>query len=339
MTSAPELTVVAPMSLQSWYHMFCGVSTDALFVGEGADRPELLAEQILRASDGRPIRILSGHDSLRRDELVALALREQGARVTSQSTAAVRAGMDKVVQKRALEEEGIPTPLWGEGGTTPAEPRRTLVKMRSSTQSRGLRWWTEEDRGNEADEVVEAYWEEYVDGMEYSVVVHRSPAGSLCFPAVWKGATSSELVPPWRRLRVVPGPSPDVRSHLDSTAIRVAELFDIHGLSEVEFIVTESGTAYVTDVNPRVSGTARLVAMATGLPIFDSALPDLVDADRLDASLCAAEVPYEGTPFVSGSAVATSRITCAGPTWQGVRHEFARHHVVVPATAWPAGFA
>jgi predicted ATP-grasp superfamily ATP-dependent carboligase len=97
---------------------------------------------------------------------------------------------------------------------------------------------------------------------------------------------------------------------LRDITVTIARLLEVWGFCEVEFIVPPGGTPLVIDVNPRICGTMRIVAMATELPIFD--LPEVPNAcDGAAATRFAGEIPYEGVPFASDTVVATSRLTCA----------------------------
>lgn len=330
----PLLTVVAPMSVQTWYQQFAGDGVRVLFVGEEPEETAVLADRIAEAAGGDPVRILSGHDSLERDHEVAVALRANGMLVASQSTKAVAAGADKVLQKRVLEGAGVAIPDWGLLEVAPSMGS-ILVKGRSSTQSRGLRWWTPADAPVDGRTLNEGfYWEAYVDGIEFSVVVHRGSHGSIVFPPVWKGRVLPDLTPPWRRMRLVPGPAAATHDDMIATAEKVARLLDVREFVEVEFIVPADGAPVVTDINPRISGTMRIVAMATGLPIFDPELSRSVAPAILSPRMFAAELPYEGVAFATERAVASSRLTCAGESPAAVRRELGRY-LDVDALPWP----
>src|ERR1022692_991951 len=331
------LTVVAPRSLTTWYTAFAGDSSPAIFVGESELDREAILHRLAAESGGRSIRILSGHDSLIRDFAIGHMLRAKGIGVSAQSGFASALGLDKLLQKRILQAVKVPVPRWGGPGDPIAPGACILHKQRDSTQSRGLGWLA----GN-AKTAEDAYWEEFVPGVEYSVVLYRSPRGTVTFPIVWTGENRRDLLPPWRRLRTVPsGLDAATARYLAETSLTIAEIADVWGFMEVEFIVPPTSGPVVIDINPRVCGTMRLVAMATGERIFDwSSFPG--DGDRVVPVLrYAAEVPFDGTPFTSDDVIATSRLTCSGDDARAVRQLLARWTDAVPLAkdnAWPAGW-
>jgi len=331
----PLLTAVAPDSLRSWYHVFADQREPVVFLGERADGTPPVVEDLLALANGAEIRLLSSHDSLRRDLLLAESLRAAGAVVWSQSALAVRAATDKVFTKRLLEEHGLPVPRWGVAPPAAEDVSRVLSKRRDSTQSQGLAWAAEV--GGWAADV---YWEEYLDGIEYSVVLYREAGHITVLPPIWKGATRCDLLPPWQRLRVCPVPRDSV--HVVRTLIelgcRVAHALDVWGFTEVEFIVTE-GDAHILEVNPRVCGTMRLAAMAAGIAIFDSERLRGTGVQH-PAIASAGELPYGGAPFVEPQVIATSRVTCAAPTAKEVRQLLEAHAAgdAIRSAQWPVGW-
>lgn len=324
------LTVVAPLSVRAWYAGFCGAMDDVVFVGEGAEVSDgltAITDELAARADGRPVRLFSGHDSLVRDWVLAQELRARGLTVASQSGMASSAALDKVLQKQLLAAAGLPTPDWGLGDTAPPAGARALWKGRASTQSRDISWRTESEPAPP-----DQYWERWIEGVEYSVVLHREHGHTFRFPAVWKGAVREDLSPPWQRLRLVPsGADPTLLAELDRISIRIAELVDLWGFGEVEFIVGNDGRPLVTDINPRICGTMRIVAMATGLAIFD---PSALTGEGVPpAAFYAAEMPYSGPPVASPSLVATSRLTCAADSPAAALAVLAERGDSTPASA------
>jgi hypothetical protein len=321
----------------TWYAAFARDGSPVIFVGEKDLDFQLVFGRVLEEASGRPVRILSGHDSLIRDFIIGHNLRSLGVDVMTQSGLASAMGIDKLLQKRMLTTAGIPVPRWGGPGDPIPPGARILRKQRNSTQSRGLSW---AENGPETTE--HAYWEEYTPGVEYSTVLYRDSRGVTIFPVVWKGEDRLDLLPPWRRLRAVP-------SGLDASATKVliertkaiAELFDVWGFLEVEFIMPLAGEPLVVDINPRLCGTMRLVAMATGERIFDWAVFPGNDDRVLSVRHYAAEIPFDGTPFISDDVIATSRLTCSSDDPSAVKRMLAKYagtsHSLEP-NVWPAGW-
>lgn len=325
------LTVVAPLSLESWYSQFAGSQNDVVFIGEESSKVLELADNITKIAGGREVRVLSGHDSLLRDWALSEELRTRNIIVSSQSGMATAAGVDKLLQKQLLQLAGVPVPSWGFSDVEPPACDRVLRKGRASTQSRGLEW-----RNPGTDQGSDEYWESYVDGIEYSVVLYRDKFRTVFFPPVWKGSVSKDLTPPWRRLRLVPaGIDTHLSSELLETSLRITNLLDIWGFAEVEFIAPAHGPAVVIDINPRVCGTMRIVAMATGIPIFDPSQFPPSQNLPLMVHKWAAELPYNGTPFASPRVVATSRLTCIGDSPADVKQLLADQVPELADTLWP----
>jgi predicted ATP-grasp superfamily ATP-dependent carboligase len=333
--SDSRLTALSIDSVRLWYLAFAGPLDPVVFLGEDPRRLAVSEEQLLAAADGTEIQVLSSHESMPRDLALAGRLRATGAVVRCQSTLATSAATDKVLVKQLLEQAGLPTPRWAPDAPPASWRARGLRKRRDGTQSQGLGWAT--DVGNRTDD---RYWEEYLDGVEYSVVLFREDGRTITFPPVWKGATRPDLLPPWRRLRVCPVPTPDVGlvDLLVDVAKHAAAILDVWGFAEVEFIVA-GATPYVIEVNPRISGTVRLVAMATGVPVFRTAVLQTIEGDP-PAVAFAAELPHAGAPVVLPDVIATSRITCVGPTPKRARRllEWYAATETIAAARWPSGW-
>lgn len=333
MTSAnpPWLAVVAPSSVSHWYKRFSHSESEVIFPGETESGPVELCAEIEAKALRKRVRIYSGHDSLLRDWTTSLLLRERGFEVQSQSGMAVAAGLDKILQKRLLGLEGIAVPDWGSSESDLPIEGRILVKMRGATQSRGLTWarlGTLAEWGS--------YWESFVAGLEYSVVVHCIPGGATVFPPVWKGRVREDLVPPWQRCRLLPsGLGVEVARKLQEIAARVCRLIDAWGFVEVEFIVPDRGDPLVVDVNPRISGTMRISGMATETPLFDMFERPVEGVTMLPPTQFAAEIPYAGTPFTRSGVIATSRITCAGDSPAQVLETLVEHGYSAGTSDWP----
>ncbi|MCM4083103.1 ATP-binding protein [Paractinoplanes hotanensis] len=324
--TASTLYLVAPDSLASWFPYFTDGRADDrhLLIGERAEA-DLPAIRAALAGHRRPVAVfLSSHDTLIRDRELARTLAADGHPVVVQSAVAALLGTDKVAMKRFFDRHGFATAPWryGAEGTLAGGPGDPMVvKGRNSTQSRGIRLTGTEPVGGDV------FGEQYLDGVEFSVVVHRMPGRCVTFPPVWKGSTSPRLVPPWRRQRLCPAPGldPAQEAWLRRTSAAIAEAADVRGHLEVEFLLTPDGEGLVLEVNPRICGTLRLVAMATGVPVF-SLHHDYRLAD-VPAIAYAAEAPYDGEPFNDPrtGVFATSRLTVAADTPEAAGLALARH--------------
>lgn len=319
----PVVHAVAPASLRSWFGHFVDLAPGdrAVFTGEeaGADVSPLLGA-IGRAPRATVI-FHSSHATLGRDQLLAFRLRELGHRAECQSRLCASLGSDKILMKEFFDRYRLVSPPWARAGEPLPEvgpDTPVVIKDRHGTQSVGTRL----ARAGEYRLAPNELGELYVDGIEYSVLVYRDEHGTATFPPVWKGPTTPELVPPWRRLRLCPDPALGGAwdRRLRALGKRLAELADAHGYLEVEFLLTASGEVHLLEINPRVSGTMRLAAMATRLPIFSlHARPEL--RDHLGAARFSGEVPYSGDPITDaeGEVFATSRLTVAGQSPKEVR--------------------
>lgn len=317
------LYLVSPVSLESWFSYFVdeAAGDEVAFIGEQDEVDKCSIRMLLETQPASTIVVCSSHETLARDSALGDALRPYAARTIAPSATSVRVGGDKVEMKEFFDRRGFPSPGWARSADARAlgsDDALVVVKRRDGTQSVGTRLARLGDCALTDDELCELY----VDGVEYSVVVYRDDEHELVFPPVWKGATSELLVPPWRRLRTCPDPrlQPEREQELRRLARAIAREADVQGHLEVEYLVTPAGEALVLELNPRVSGTMRIAALAARAPIFSlHRLPPLV-AD-LRAARCAAEVPYDGPAFADPEreVFATSRLTAAGRSFAEVR--------------------
>jgi phosphoribosylaminoimidazole carboxylase (NCAIR synthetase) len=325
--------LVAPHSLRTWFPYFLDEAEDNTVVFTG-EEPEVDLDTVVEALRRRPARTAvaySSHETLERDCELVERLRGLGLRAWGQSRTCAALGVDKFRMKSFFDAHSFPSPAWAHAGNLERLPRRDtplVVKQRRGTQSVGTRLERRASCRLGADELCEPYH----DGIEYSVLVYRDPHGEAVFPPVWKGATSPELVPPWRRLRLCPppDPAPALERRLRDLARDVAIASDCQGFVEVEYLATGSGEVLVLEINPRIAGTMRIAALASGLPIFSlPGMPHL--RGDLETVRWAGEVPYSGPPFSDAAAAvfATSRLTLAGRSLEELRLRLGQ-------TWWPA---
>lgn len=307
-----DLTVLAPPSVATWFEPLGGDRATMILIGEGGRLADDTVESISEAARNCVLRIHSGHDSLLRDLRLAEELRRSGALLYSQSAAAVGAGLDKVAARRLMQDAAVPLTPWGLGETPGTE--NVLVKARESTQSRSI-GWGQSTRPLKPD----TYWEQWIDGPEYSVTGYRENGVLTLLPIVAKGPTRRDLLPPWRRPRWVrPGEPIRGAEAMYAYSSTIAEVLDIWGFFEVEFVVGED--VRVIEVNPRISGTLRLAAMSADVRIFAEGV--LTDSPGiLQPILAGLEVPYEGEPVVEPGLIATSRLTCVAGSMDDVVRE------------------
>jgi biotin carboxylase len=324
--AAPRiLHLVSPSSLQSWFTHF-------VTLGDG-DRIEWLGEHptLSVAADQRTcgyhaeadLTVLhSSHDTLIRD--IALSSRLEGTaprRLIRQSATAAVLGTDKLAMKRQLEAWSLPIVPWRHpsDGVTPEEFAARhegpfVVKLRNGTEGRALRL-----RPTPEPELADGEFEEpFVGGTEYSVVVLRVGGRELTFPAIWKGPTRRDLLPPYQRLRLCPAPdlSTERDDELRSLSLRASAAMASEGFAEVELIIDGEEQARVIEVNPRIAGTMRMAALACDQRIFD--LPAREDAHgHLAAQRRVVEMPHQGEPWNDPAQLVycTSRLTAAADTW------------------------
>ncbi|GAA2882267.1 hypothetical protein GCM10010517_45420 [Streptosporangium fragile] len=319
----PVVHAVAPDSLRSWFGHFVDLGPDDRTVHLGED-PRVDPAPLLEAIGPVPratVVFHSGHVTLGRDQLLAFRLRELGHRAECQSRLCASLGSDKILMKEFFDRYGLVSPPWARAGDPPpgdAPDAPVVVKDRHGTQSVGTRL----ARAGECRLAPNELGELYVDGVEYSVLVYRDGHGTATFPPVWKGPTTPALVPPWRRLRLCPDPvlGGTWERKLRAVGKRLADLAEAHGYLEAEFLLTRTGEVHLLEINPRVSGTMRLAAMATRLPIFSlHARPEF--RGHLRAVRFGGEVPYRGVPIADpdGAVFATSRLTVAGESLGEVR--------------------
>jgi len=312
--------LVSPESLRSWFHPFSELSHDDVvaFIGEQNNISiDSILSDILETSVtyGKAAVIYSSHASLRRDCVLAAMLRRAGHTVAAQTPACASLGLDKVKMKKFFDNNHFNSPEWYESlSSVNGNCHRShslnqfVIKKRCGTQGDGSTIGSIANRRAFEGR----YAERFVSGEEYSVVAFRSNSCCITYPPVWKGPTREDLLPPYRRLRLCPYPGldPECDASLRRLSLSIAERAGALGFMEVEFVVSQYGEIHTLEINPRISGTMRISAMATGIKIFDfrgqKSLPTFVQPCRQ-----AVEVPYSGVPVTDpvANVFATSRLT------------------------------
>lgn len=298
--------LVSSESVATWIGEFCSSPSQIVCVPDAASVGDVVALVAgLPRQEG--VALHSSHRSLQRDAVVGAAIRgELGRDIFVQTEAAAAAGADKAIVRSKLERCGIPhtSRVSEEGSTGPV-----IIKRRAGTEGRDMRLeW------GKAPPAPSEVAEQFVFGEEFSVNLFIDLPTCVTLPPVWKGPTRLDLVPPWRRARICPYPRirPAVDRELRALAVAAANACGAIGFVEVEFVVeSATGHTLVLEVNPRISGTLRMSAMASGVKLLD--LFDLGGQADLEVRAVAIEVPYTGVTFcdLQGGVIATSRLTVA----------------------------
>ena len=313
--------LVAPNSLQSWFHFFANKDSKVLFIGEEQKIEIDVFLETLRNHDinkNDQIILYSSHVTLMRDHLIARLLEINGYRVFRQSIECSMLGIDKIEMKKFLNKYKIPTLDWSyqtkfsKGNIRNVGPY--VLKERYSTEGKGNTLLNSYPLNLEQN----YYIEQYEEGDEYSVIVYNSEVGWVTFPPIWKGKTQLDLTPPFKRLRMCPYMLETFTDHkLQELSIDIARKANCNGFMEVEFIVNDKNEIKVLEINPRISGTMRLSAMATQTDIFSLA-SDVYG--HLKAKNSVIEVPYRGDPLIdmNEQVYSTSRLTVSGDSFDNI---------------------
>ncbi|MCC6918422.1 MAG: hypothetical protein IT548_04425 [Alphaproteobacteria bacterium] len=215
------------------------------------------------------------------------------------------AGTDKLVCKRMLRSEAIPTPGYAEGPDWSAlkEDRLYIVKAIGEHASLGL------DQGAvvqgrsavearaaayEAQHKSKVFAEEFIAGREFNVAIIEDAGGPRVLPlaemdftgfpehmhrivdyaAKWKDDTVQYKST--NRRFIDEAAEAGLAAQLRETALKVWKLFDLGGWARVDFRIDAAGNPFVIDVNvnPDISHDAGLAAAAAEAGI---AYPRLIE--------------------------------------------------------------
>ena len=263
----------------------------------------------------------SVHETLLRDVDVARDLHRAGVSVLAQTCRAATLAHDKLAMRDALEAAGLQLPA----APTGRAAQVVVIKRVDGTAGKGMRRavWPTALQETEFAEVFVRGWEVSVNLYVPGVAPH-----AVTLPPVFKGATASDLRPPYLRARSCPLPRhlQDLDDTFREAAQEAAAACGATGFCEVEFIVDRStGDMLVLEVNPRVSGTLRVSAMAADCPVL--ALVGHDWSHHIPATRAAVEEPFDGTPFcdLRRGVVATARLTITGATVASARRRLAAY--------------
>jgi biotin carboxylase len=221
-----------------------------------------------------------------RDALVGDYFRQAGLPVLANSPATVALANDKFRTKRLLFEHGI--------GVTLGEPVGDLAQARAAAERLGYPLILKRNDGYsgigmrlcESDEQLQRYYrrapgpmlmEQFTAGIELSVDVLRWGGVTQAVAVIHKECTSEDLRRhPIYRVRIAPAPLTAAQlRQVKAVAEQAMDLLGTVGLAECEMILHPSRGALVLEINPRIAGTARLSAAASGIDLH-KCLVDMV---------------------------------------------------------------
>jgi len=219
-----------------------------------------------RLAPAEAVVFLSSHETLRRDGSYAGPLQEIGVPVVvCQPPMVVELAHDKrAMARRARQVDGMsPIPE-----LDPREAQRALAmrrtkfivaKRNNGTEGSGMVLFERaEDLTTTGVRLYEGGYllQPFIGGEEFSVNMVWHEQHCNVYPAVSKGRSSETH--PILRTRRCPAPLPDA---LLRSCIEYMRPFSPSGPVEIEFI-RRSGEYFLLDVNPRVSATLRMTAVA-----------------------------------------------------------------------------
>jgi D-alanine-D-alanine ligase-like ATP-grasp enzyme len=320
----PIVYLVSPNSLKNWFQYFVNPDRQVIFLGENQELncADILSDlQLKKVDKYSRIIIYSSHFTLQRDYLIGELLEWNGYNVFRQSKDCSLLGIDKIQMKYFLNENNFQTIQWFSQTDVPQEQANLrglyVLKERYSTEGSGNTLLELQPTDLENEYYVECFEE----GTEYSVIVFLHEEQWITFPPIWKGKTQTDLTPPYIRLRMCPYiEDPEILQRMRELSVELARQAKCEGFMEVEFIVNDLQEIKVLEINPRISGTMRIAALATQTDIFSIGIEtDL--CGHLEAKKHVIEVPYQGVPIIDPKEqiFSTSRLTVAGSDYRDVQ--------------------
>lgn len=257
-------------SVSNWFKYFCSPEILSETVMLNSISYDEIDNEVTRVQKkyGKAVEIyiISSHSSFKLDLFLAKLYKEKGFLVFVQSREAIDYGLNKIKQKMMLDKNQYPIPDW----TTNYKEAKDdyLVKANDTTEGKGIRWNHKRLKNAEAD----TFYEKFIYAYEYSVNVFFSDSVSFVFPAVYKGRNSKDLNHPSKRIRLCGQYEKEIQKYEKSMQLQALELakrINNWGFMEVEFLVTDSGSILVLEINPRISGTLRMATLAIKTKCFD----------------------------------------------------------------------
>ncbi len=274
-TKRPRVLVV--LGTRAWRVWILPFLEDPRFLTEVVHRPP----HGVRPGQYDAVLFLSRHDTLRQDTGLAGALATAHvSAIVCQPKAMVKLGLSKrLMARRAAVIEGMhPIPEMTPADAAKylgARPGRIVVaKPNDGTEGVGLKLFREaRDLTTTGTRLYEGGYvlQPFLAGDEFSINMVWHNRRANIYPPVAKGRVDTRATHPIYRTRTCPaGLRRDPAwPGLAESCLRYLDAFKPSGLVEVEFI-RRRGRFFLLDVNPRLSATLRLTAVASGTnPLTD----------------------------------------------------------------------
>ena len=262
------------------------------------DDPRYLVEiSRPRLAPAEAVVFLSGHETLRRDASYAGPLREIGvAVVVCQPPAVVDLAHDKRAMARRASEvdtfRPIPEldPKQAQRALAMRKTRFVVAKRNDGTEGRGMVLFERaEDLMTTGRRLYEGGFllQPFIGGEEFSVNMAWHEGRCNIYPTVSKGRSSETH--PILRTRRCPAPLP---AALLQGCVEYLRPYRPSGVVEIEFI-RRSGEYFLLDVNPRVSATLRMTAVAAASNPFSDLIAAAVSRGSLGKTIPARQHTME----------------------------------------------
>jgi hypothetical protein len=244
--------------------------------------------------------------------------------------------LDKVAAKELCVHQEIPTPNWT---TDPQEMASMLgaassgvvCKPRFGMSGRGQ--FVSLEPLSEPERFADYFFEDLIEGIEFSANVLCLPAGTMHFPLMVKGWTGPTAAHALDKPRfIAPCYSPEFFGFVGRICERLGRLSNACGWLDCEFILSDD-RLYLIEVNARYSGCVRACYLATGINPYAVHLDMLRSrpgGSCFSASQCVVELPIVKTTEApttgvflqrsAGRSRSFGRAICHGATLTDIRH-------------------